>query len=201
MYYSITGTMSYLTQAKSVWDWMHSEGNEGLDFIYQDGLSACNASSGLYTYNQGVMLAAAGYLYAATQNQTYLTSGNATLNAVVNGNDFETYGILTESTCDSAACTGNNKNDNAWSYKGILMRGVQYFLDAADDPAITALYSSWIGYQAAAIRQNAQASDGDVGNVWYQKGTQVYNSACIGMAINAGNAAAKYGTSNGSFTC
>ncbi|KAJ7496177.1 hypothetical protein B0H11DRAFT_856460 [Mycena galericulata] len=157
------------------------------------------------------MLAAAGALYTATKNQTYLTSGNATLNAFIsgnsllsqennnNGNPFQTNGILTEPTCDASACTSN---DNAWSFKGILMRGVQYFLDAADDPALTSLYSTWIGYQAAAITKNAQASDGDVGNVWYETtSNQVYNPASIGMAVNAGNLAAKYGTTNGSFTC
>ncbi|KAJ7505174.1 glycoside hydrolase superfamily [Mycena galericulata] len=174
MYYSITGTTSYLTQAETVWDWMQTEGDEGPDFIYSDGVSACGSDSAT----------AAGALYAATNNPTYLTSGNATLNAVVNGNDFETNGILTES-CDAAqTCTKD-----------------QYFLDAADDPAITALYSSWIGFQVAAIRQNAQASDGDVGNVWFRQGTQIYNPVIIGMAVNAGNAAVKYGTSNGSFSC
>ncbi|KAF7341759.1 Glycoside hydrolase family 18 protein [Mycena sanguinolenta] len=160
MYYSITGTTSYLTQAESVWTWMQTNGNERSDGIYFDGpVSAPNACGAggptdLYTYNSGIMLAAAGGLYAATKNQAYLTSGNATLNAVVNAADFEMNGILYENTCDAQGCTGN---DNAWSYKGILMRGVQYFLDAVDDPAITALYSSWIGRQATAITDNAQA--------------------------------------------
>ncbi|KAJ6450605.1 glycoside hydrolase [Mycena sanguinolenta] len=200
MYYSITGTTSYLTQAEGVWNWMHTEGNERSDGIYFDGVAACGAGGpmALYTYNQGTMLAAAGGLYAATKNQDYLTSGNATLNAVVNGADFEMNGILFENTCDSSGCSGN---DNAWSYKGILMRGVQYFLDAADDPAITALYSSWIGRQATAITDNAQAGSGDVGNVWYQTANQIFGPASIGMAVNAGNAAAKYGTMNGNFAC
>jgi hypothetical protein len=56
------------------------------------------------------MLGAAGALYTATGNKTYLTSGNATLNALVTSTDFNMNGVLFESTCDATACTGN---DNA----------------------------------------------------------------------------------------
>ncbi|KAF8179755.1 hypothetical protein K438DRAFT_1768786 [Mycena galopus ATCC 62051] len=59
----------------------------------------------------GEMLAAAG---AATQNQTYLTSGNTTLNIIISGNDLAKNGILFEPTWNATPCTGN---DNAWSYK------------------------------------------------------------------------------------
>ncbi|KAF7337318.1 Glycoside hydrolase family 18 protein [Mycena sanguinolenta] len=198
MYYIITGTTSYLTQAEGVWTWMQTNGNERSDGIYFDGVGVCNGGTDLYTYNSGEMLAAAGALYTATGNKDYLTSGNMTLNAVTTSSDFNTNGILTEPTCDSSGCSGN---DNAWSFKGITMRGIQYFLDSANDPAITSLYSSWIGFQATAITQNAQDTDGDVGNVWYQRANQIYNPASIGMAVNAANAAVKYGTTDGTFTC
>ncbi|KAJ7453435.1 hypothetical protein FB451DRAFT_1408839 [Mycena latifolia] len=168
MYFIITGTTSYLTQAS------------------------------LYTYNTGQMLGAAGALYTATGNKTYLAAGNATLNSLVTRTDFNRNGILFENTCDASACTGN---DNAWSFKGITMEGVQYFLDAANDPTITSLYSPWIGFQVASINKNAVPTSGDVGNVWYQQGTQVRNSATLGMAISAENAAVKYGANNGTFTC
>ncbi|KAJ6448584.1 hypothetical protein C8R45DRAFT_1224651 [Mycena sanguinolenta] len=202
MYYSITGTTSYLTQAESVWNWMQTLGNQGSDGLYFDGVSACGFGSTLYTYNQGEMLAAAGALYAATGNKDYLTSGNATLNALVQSTDLEMGGILYETTCDADACVTPPQNaDNAWSFKGIAMRGVQYFLDAANDPDITTLYSAWIGSQAVAITKNAQASNGDVGNVWYRPGAQTFNPASLGMAISAGNAAVKYGANDGTFTC
>jgi hypothetical protein len=71
---------------------------------------------------------------------------------------------------------------------------VQYFLDAANDPTITSLYSPWIGFQAMSINKNAGASNGDIGNVWYQASPQVRNAATLGMAISAGNAAVKVRT-------
>jgi hypothetical protein len=56
------------------------------------------------------MLGAAGALYTATGNKTYLTAGNFTLNALVTSTDFNKNGVLFESTCDATACTDN---DNA----------------------------------------------------------------------------------------
>lgn len=70
------------------------------------------------------------------------------------------------------------------------MRGVQYFLDAANNPDLTAIYSAWIGFQAAAITKNAVSSDG-IGNVWYQSSPQKINSIGEISAISAGNAAVK----------
>ncbi|KAJ6563854.1 glycoside hydrolase [Mycena capillaripes] len=204
MYFIITGTTSYLTQAVGVWNWMAANGNQAPSGIYYDGPSTgpstCGAGGALslYTYNTGQMLGAAGALYTATGNKIYLTAGNATLNSLVTSTDFNRNGILFENTCDASACTGN---DNAWSFKGITMEGVQYFLDAANDPTITSLYSPWIGFQAASINKNAVESNGDVGNVWYQQGAQVHKSATLGMAISAGNAAVKYGANDGTFTC
>ena len=71
------------------------------------------------------------------------------------------------------------------------MMHLQYFLDAANDPALTALYAPWIGYQARAITNNAQAGSGDVGNVWAPGGTEMYGPEILGMAISAGNIASK----------
>ncbi|KAJ7660100.1 glycoside hydrolase superfamily [Mycena polygramma] len=242
MYYIITNTTSYLTQAEDVWNWsmfshcllviltrnppqwQKAEIKHRRIFTMTDPSPSrirrpampellpqvlylpvfsevlkLKCDHALYTYNTGQMLGAAGALYTATRNKTYLTAGNATLNGLVTSTDFNRNGVLFENTCDDSACTGN---DNAWSFKGITMEGVQYFLDAANDPTITSLYSPWIGFQAASIHNNAvDSSNGDVGNVWYQQGTQVRNAATLGMAISAGNAAVKYGANNGSFTC
>ncbi|KAF8194786.1 glycoside hydrolase superfamily [Mycena galopus ATCC 62051] len=96
-------------------------------YFQQESLDCeCFAASPEEWEEPGEMLAAAG---AATQNQTYLTSGNTTLNTIISGNDLAKNGILFEPTWNATPCTGN---DNAWSYKGILMRGVQYFLDTVD---------------------------------------------------------------------
>jgi hypothetical protein len=61
------------------------------------------------------MLGAAGALYTATGNKMYLTAGNFTLNALVTSTDFNKNGVLFETTCDAAACTGGKTtfNDNA----------------------------------------------------------------------------------------
>ena len=77
------------------------------------------------------------------------------------------------------------------SFKGIFMMHLQYFLDAANNPSLTALYAPWIGDQVRAITDNAQASNGDVGQLWSQKGTQSFAPQILGMAISAGNVAVK----------
>ena len=68
---------------------------------------------------------------------------------------------------------------------------LQYFLDIANDPTLTAKYSTWIGHQVRAIVDNAQATNGDVGDIWFQKATQKFAPSIIGMAISAGNLAQK----------
>lgn len=52
------------------------------------------------------------------------------------------------------------------------MRGLEYFLDIANNPALTALYAPWIGFQVRSITDNAQATSGDGGNVWSVKMTR-----------------------------
>ena len=51
------------------------------------------------------MIAAAGFMSMAFNDQSYITFANATVNAVINGPNLEHSGILTE-TCDIArACS------------------------------------------------------------------------------------------------
>ncbi|KAF8634218.1 hypothetical protein AX17_004265 [Amanita inopinata Kibby_2008] len=107
-----------------------------------------------------------------------------------------TTGNILKESCDLSGC-----NSDRTTFKGIWMMHLQYFLDAAADPTLTALYAPWVGYQTRAITNNAQDSSGDVGNVWAPGGTELFGPEVIGMAISAGNIASKYGTTNGSFTC
>ncbi|KAF7326171.1 Glycoside hydrolase family 76 protein [Mycena kentingensis (nom. inval.)] len=197
MYYSITKTASYLTNAQTVYNWIQKSGANNSDGIYFDGPQSPNCG-----FTKGEMLAAMGALYAATGDKDYLNAGNATLHALTTSADFNVNGTLFEHTCDADECTGGNKNDNAWAFKGIAMRSVQYFLDAANDPAITSLYSPWIAFQATSINANAKNTDNDdIGNVWTRRGAQVFGASPMGMAVNAANAAVKYGANDGTFVC
>ncbi|KAJ7017019.1 pectate lyase superfamily protein-domain-containing protein [Mycena alexandri] len=207
-YYLLTGVTSYRDQAVDVWNWVMDNGIQRSDHLYNDGTSSCGSSAGeVWTYNQGEMIAAAGSLALALKNSTYISLGNATAYAAITNGTFLLHnGILTETglaNCDlNSTCDDDQaRHSLPHSFKGIFMRGLEYFLDAANDAALTSIYAPWIGYQVRAITDNAQASSGDVGNVWSAKITQVFGGEVIGMAINAGNAAAKYGTSNGTFTC
>jgi hypothetical protein len=71
------------------------------------------------------------------------------------------------------------------------MMHLQYFLDVVNDPAVTSQYASWIGYQARSIINNAQQSNGDVGNIWSTDTNQIFGGEVIGMAVSAGNIAVK----------
>src|ERR1700753_1958014 len=71
------------------------------------------------------------------------------------------------------------------------MMHLQYFLDAANDQGLNAIYGPWIGRQVRAITDNAQQSSGDVGSIWPPNGKEQFGPQILGMAIHAGNAASK----------
>ncbi|KAF8149652.1 hypothetical protein K438DRAFT_1988794 [Mycena galopus ATCC 62051] len=185
----------------------------------------------LYTYNTGQMLGAAGALYTATSNKDYLTAGNATLNALVTSTDLNRNGVLFENTCDASACTNNDNswsfkgitmegaqyvldaaNDPAFTSLYSPWIGFQAASIKTLSRAVAMLVMSGIRRErkntgtvkvppgAGKCRQWRQwrplaALGGKI--PWPQK----YNSATLGMAISAGNAALKYGANDRTFTC
>ncbi|KAJ7106751.1 glycoside hydrolase, partial [Mycena epipterygia] len=159
-YYLLTNVESYRDQALDVWNWVAANGLQRSDSLYSDGPAGCGSGPGeVWTYNQGEMIAAAGTMALAFNNSTYISLGNATAYSVINNVNglLSKNGILTET--GNGGCDINfTCDDDQHSFKGIFMRGLEYLLDAANDPALASIYAPWIGYQVRAITDNAQAS-------------------------------------------
>ncbi|KAJ7760809.1 glycoside hydrolase family 76 protein, partial [Mycena olivaceomarginata] len=104
-----------------------------------------------WTYNQGPVISALGWMSALTGDDKYITFALITLDGVVNTT------VLAES-CDGAAsstCDGDQQ----------YFKHLQYFLDNVDD-TVKQKYASFVGKQAAAVIART-TSDGDISNVWF----------------------------------
>jgi predicted alpha-1,6-mannanase (GH76 family) len=85
-----------------------------------------------------------------------------TLDATVSS--LTSNGVLKES-CDGPTSSGCGSDGQL--FKGIWMKHVQYYLDAANDASRNAKYSSFLAAQESAIEKNALTSADDIGSLWY----------------------------------
>ncbi|KAF8186858.1 pectate lyase superfamily protein-domain-containing protein [Mycena galopus ATCC 62051] len=178
------------------------------DGLWFDGQSStCDAPDGhKYTYNQGVILSALGWMNALTGDNQYITFALVTLDGVVNSSGSTPLpqpdgpgpflevvnGVLAE-WCDGAAsstCDGDQQY-----FKGAFMKHLQYFLDNVDD-TVKEEYAGFVGQQAAAVVARTTSS-GDIGNEWYAPdagGSIVNYNLTMTAGLDALNCAQKYGT-------
>ncbi|KAL1664721.1 glycoside hydrolase family 76 protein [Schizophyllum commune] len=181
---------AHLDNAKKTWNWLKNSGMRNGDGLWNDGLnSACqNNGQETWTYNQGVIASGLGALYVATGDASYLTEAEITLDATMAHKTVN--GILKES-CDDAVNSSCN-NDQAM-FKGIWMKHLQFYLDAAPDHA--AKYSGFIGAQESAVVHYATGSGWTVGNVWYapSQGGSRFTAQTQTSGIAEHVSAAKYG--------
>ncbi|KAF8162402.1 hypothetical protein K438DRAFT_1618332, partial [Mycena galopus ATCC 62051] len=131
------------------------------DGLWFDGQSStCDGPDGhKYTYNQGVILSALGWMNALTGDNQYITFALVTLDGVVNSPVVN--GVLAE-WCDGAA---SSTCDGDQQYFKLSIQHLQYFLDNVDD-TVKEKYAGFVGQQAAAVVARTTSS-GDIGNEWY----------------------------------
>ncbi|KAJ7037474.1 glycoside hydrolase family 76 protein [Mycena alexandri] len=154
--------------------------------LFNDGLTSTCANNGqtTWTYNQGVIAAGLGTLYAVTKDATLLTEAEVTLDAAIR-----------PESCDNPAAKTATCNNDQQSFKGIFMKSLQYYLDRVNDPARTAKYAGFIHAQASGVYYYGTSASTDIGSVWYapSQGGSVFSASSSSSGLAAHIVNAKYG--------
>jgi predicted alpha-1,6-mannanase (GH76 family) len=150
------GDTTYLNWAISEWNWFQSHGLINGQSLINDGLdstSCANNNGGVYTYNQGVILAGLVDLYKVTVNGAYLAQAEAIANALLNpANGFvNASGVLTP----------GGSGDGA-EFNGIFARYLFYLYDTDHNPA----YYNFLAANAQSIWANDRNSSNQYGYLW-----------------------------------
>ena len=150
--YLFPNESKYLERAQKIWDWFFAfDSGYGLmtkDYLVSTGAMperCCNATTdNMYTrchnsrihgtsYNQGVLMSSAAYLYLRTANKTYLTVGLRALDAILTNYTTKEGTLIDEvrgvqtfpTTCSSMGDPGGD-----WfSFNGIFMLHLSYFTE------------------------------------------------------------------------
>ncbi|KAF7309996.1 Six-hairpin glycosidase [Mycena indigotica] len=186
------GNSAFLTNALNARNWIKNSGLRNAQGLFNDGLnSECGNNGGtVWIYNQGVIAAGLGALYATTRDESLIVDAEITLDAAIA--TLTSGGILKE-ICDDAA--SSRCNDDQHAFKGIFMRMLQYYLDRVNDPARTAKYSGFIHAQASGVYHYGTNGENDIGSVWYapSAGGSIFSSTSSGSGLAAHVVNAKYG--------
>ncbi|KAF7315755.1 Six-hairpin glycosidase [Mycena indigotica] len=183
----------FLTNAINVRNWIKNSALRNSQGLFNDGLvtSTCaNNGQTTWIYNQGVIAAGLGTLYATTKDASLLTDAEITLDAAIK---LLTSGGILKESCDNPTTRGCNNDQIA--FKGIFMRSLQYYLDRVNDPARVAKYSGFIHAQASGVYHYGTSGSNDIGSVWWapNAGGSVFESASSGSGLAAHIINAKYG--------
>ncbi|KAJ7652000.1 glycoside hydrolase family 76 protein [Mycena polygramma] len=186
--------IAFLTNANLVASWIKNSQLRNSQGLFNDGLTTSCANNGQTTwiYNQGVIAAGLGALYAVTKDETLLDEAEITLDAAIQL--LTSNGILKES-CDDAVSGGATCNNDQQAFKGIFTKSVQYYLDRVNDQARVAKYSGFLRAQASGVFHYGTSSSTDVGSVWYapSQGGSVFTASSSSSGLAAHIANAKYG--------
>ena len=118
-----TGNDTYMDWAEKVWDWMDDRGilTNGSYILVYDGVyteSCDKVEKGQWTYNQGLMLSGAAYLYNFTLDSMW---HERTLKLLEASTPFFENDIMKEAACQPNNDTENCKNDQR-SFKAYFAR-------------------------------------------------------------------------------
>lgn len=164
-----TGNQLYVDWAEKVWDWMEEVDLITTDqywFVY-DGLAVENCSDVTrlqWTYNQGLMMAGAAYLYNYTEDEKWL---NRTVNLVRSLVVFFANGSIMY----EAACQGlNNCNNDQRSFKAYFTRFLS--LTSVMVPETAPQITLWLESSAnAAAASCSGGTDGHTCGLAWTKGS------------------------------
>jgi len=189
--YQLTGNDKFLQNAQKTWTWLEASGMRNKQGLWNDGLdfNTCqNNGQNTWTYNQGVITAGLGALYAITGNTTLLDQAEITLDATIS---LSTVGGIIKEICDNASAS--TCDDTSEQFKGVFMKHFQYYLDNANDPNRTMKYSSFIKAQSDAALASKN-SDNDIGSNWFVHTGSLFSPVATAAGLEAIVDAAKYGT-------
>ncbi|KAJ7151656.1 glycoside hydrolase family 76 protein [Mycena filopes] len=185
---------AFLKNANLVRNWIQSSQLRNSQGLFNDGLTSSCANNGQTTwiYNQGVIAAGLGTLYAVTKDATLLTEAETTLDAAIS---LLTSNNILKESCDNPVAKTVSCNNDQQSFKGIFMKSLQYYLDRVNDPARTAKYAGFIRAQASGVFHYGTSSSTDIGSVWYapSQGGSIFSASSSSSGLAAHIVNAKYG--------
>ena len=149
--YLLPNETRFLHKAIRTWDWFfHIDNGQGMmsdQFLVSTGVvpeRCCNATSDEYTrcqnskqsgtsYNQGLLMSAAAYLYLSTGNETFLKTGVRAAEAIL-ANYTTAEGILVDEprgyqSFMSSCYSGSDPGGDWYSFNGIFMLHLGYFTE------------------------------------------------------------------------
>ncbi|KAJ7788181.1 glycoside hydrolase family 76 protein [Mycena olivaceomarginata] len=183
---------AFLTNANNVRNWKQPTAQ--FSGLFNDGLTSTCANNGQTTwiYNQGVIAAGLGALYAVTKDTILLDEAEITLDAAIK---LLTSNNILKESCDDPTQSGAKCNNDQQAFKGIFTKNVQFYLDRVNDPARVAKYSGFLHAQASGVYYYGTSGSGDIGSVWYapSQGGSVFTASSSSSGLAAHIANAKYG--------
>ncbi|KAJ3006943.1 hydrolase 76 protein [Thoreauomyces humboldtii] len=150
-----TGNQTYLQMAEVTYKWLSTSGLLTADNILYDGMNnnACGTlTTNRYAYSAGVLLGAQGYMYQATQMQSYLDDSKAFLTASLAY--FAPGGLVTDPLCEAPNVC--NK-DTAAIGKGLFVRGLAQLYTNTNDAAVKTTIQTTIDTAVTAALKNCNA--------------------------------------------
>ncbi|SFK30192.1 Predicted alpha-1,6-mannanase, GH76 family [Amycolatopsis sacchari] len=156
----IDGDTTYLARARDGWAWYSASGMINSQNLVNDGLdlSTCrNDGKPVYTYNQGVPLAALTELYRATGDSGLLSRAQAMANASTTSTSLNSNGILH----DPGDAPGGGGPDGP-SFKGAYVRGLAQLNAALSNHP----YTTYLQRQANSAYANDRNTADQYGLMW-----------------------------------
>ncbi len=150
------GDSYYLNWANAEWTWFSGTGVINGNNLINDGVDSTtcgNNGGGIYTYNQGVILAGLTDLYKETLNTAYLTKAESIANAVLNSAN----GLVNTSEIVTQGGPGDGSEFN-----GIFARYLFYLYDTDHNPA----YYNFLVANANSIWANDRDGSNNLGYLW-----------------------------------
>jgi hypothetical protein len=156
----ISGDTTYRDRARAGWTWFAGTGVINGSNLVNDGInmtSCANNGAPVWTYNQGVPLAALTELYRATGDTALLTKARAMANASTTNASLNPGGILR----DPGDTAGGGGADGP-SFKGAYVRGLAALNSALPEHP----YTSYLQRQAASAYANDRTGADAYGLLW-----------------------------------
>ena len=166
--YWIYGDTAYLNKAKAIYAWERLKLFNASSGVIADHITTSGSvSGGAITYNQGTFIGAAGRLFKATGDSSYLRDAIKAADYVKNSMSNRTTGVINN---------GGLSGDGA-AFLIVFVRHMMNFIIEEQQTQ----YLSWMNTNADAAWKNRRPSDNIMSSAWNSvPGGSIESSSCAG---------------------